>query len=94
MDSVYSWKGVIRNNHLYENVRNTGPIPKGNYSIGNIFRHPKKGAVVMRLTPSGAQNMFGKSGFLIHSNNARNDAFKECIILWRPVRSKISARSD
>jgi hypothetical protein len=75
-------------------VRNTGPIPKGSYSIGNAFRHPKKGPVVMRLTPSGTQNMFGRSGFLIHGNNVRNDASQGCIILSRPIRSQISASSD
>jgi hypothetical protein len=75
-------------------MRNTGPIPKGNYSIGNAFKHPKKEPVVMRLTPSNRQTMFGRSGFLIHGNYARNDASQGCIVLLRPIRKQISASSD
>ncbi len=75
-------------------MRNTGPIPKGNYSIGNACRNPKNSAVVMHLTPSGAQNVFGRSDFSIHGNNTRNDASQGSIILWRPIGSQISTSSD
>jgi hypothetical protein len=50
----------------------------------------------MRLTPSGGQNMFERSGFLIDSDSSKHDksASEGCIILDRNIRDKISASSD
>jgi len=90
----YSGTGLGRNNPAYEAVKNTGPIPKGTYSIGAAYTDATKGPVVMRLTPSGGQDMHGRDAFLIHGDNARNDASEGCIILSRAIRDQISASSD
>ncbi len=77
-------------------MKNVGPIPRGQYTIGPAYTDPHRGPVVMRLTPSGGQDMFGRDGFLIHGDNAKHDksASEGCIVLERGIRNKISASSD
>ncbi len=77
-------------------MKNVGPIPRGQYTIGPAYTDPHRGPVVMRLTPSGGQDMFGRDGFLIHGDNSKHDksASEGCIVLERGIRDKISASSD
>lgn len=82
-----------RNNPDLQNVRNTGPIPTGEYAIGPAQRHPSKGPVCMRLTPVG-HDAQGRSGFLIHGNNAQNDASQGCIIADPIIRNRIASSGD
>jgi hypothetical protein len=82
-----------RNNPALEAVHNVGPIPVGRYQIGKSFEHPHKGPVVMPLTPVG-HNALGRSGFLIHGDNAQNNASEGCIILRRNFRDAIAADVD
>jgi hypothetical protein len=47
----------------------------------------------MKLTPNGNQNMFGRTDFRIHGNNATNDASTGCIVMPKPVhRSTLGVR--
>lgn len=86
----YSGRGRGRNNPDLQAVVATGPIPRGEYRVGLPYTHPTKGPVVFRLTPSEQNDMFGRSGFLIHGDNARGDASHGCIILPRNVRDLIA----
>jgi hypothetical protein len=92
----YSGHGAGRNNPAEENVKNVGPIPKGEYTIGPAYTDPVRGPIVMRLTPSGGQNMFGRDGFLIHGDNSKMDgsASDGCIILGPTIREQISKSTD
>lgn len=83
------------NNPEMEDVPDFGPIPKGLWEIGKAFTHPKAGPVTMRLTmQKGA--LHGRSGFLIHGDNAKGDrsASNGCIIAPRWARLEISASPD
>lgn len=86
----YSGHGPGRNVPAEQMVPNVGPIPVGVYSIGPVFDHPQKGPRVMRLTPVSDTVTFGRSGFMIHGDNAKGDASEGCIILPRAVREAIS----
>ena len=82
-----------RNNSAMQNVANHGPIPQGQWTVGTAFNHPQKGPTVMSLTPVG-HNALGRSGFLIHGNNATNNASQGCIILGPALRQQISNSGD
>jgi hypothetical protein len=79
------------NDHEKESVRDVGPIPCGEWTIGDEFKHETKGPIVMRLTPVG-HKAHGRDGFLIHGDNSKMDrsASNGCIILSRELRERIS----
>jgi hypothetical protein len=73
-----------------------GPIPVGGYTIGDPVDGPPLGPVRMRLDPDAGNDMFGRSGFLIHADNSDHDytASEGCIILPRSVRDRIVNSGD
>lgn len=89
---AYSGHGPGLNNPELEAVPDVGPIPKGLWEIGLAFTHDRAGPVTMRLQmQSGA--LHGRSGFLIHGDNAKGDrsASNGCIVAPRWARLEISA---
>ena len=70
------------NNPDMENVREVGPIPRGEWSIGDEFKHEKLGPVAMRLTPVG-HKAHGRDSFVIHGDIDKGDksASNGCIVL-------------
>jgi hypothetical protein len=91
----YSGLGAGLNNPDMQHVRDTGPIPRGLYTIGgqqDIGR--LHGA--MRLEPDPANNMYGRWGFLIHGDDGSGaqDASRGCIVLPPGVRRRIAASRD
>lgn len=91
----YSGRGAGRNNPQLEHMRDIGPIPRGQYSIGAAHIHPGKGPLTMTLTPVG-HTARGRTAFLIHgdSRNHPGDASEGCIILPPDIRRRISASGD
>ncbi len=91
---AYSGHGEGVNNPAMESVPNVGPIPAGVYSIGPA-KDPvdQLGPIALPLTPIGGQEMFGRSAFFIHGDNAAMDhtASDGCIILPRSAREYIAA---
>ena len=87
----YAGRGKGLNNPDAEKERNVGPVPRGEYTIGEAFKHPTIGPLVMRLTPIG-HTAHGRSGFLIHGDNRKMDrsASRGCIILPPAVRTQIA----
>ena len=85
----YAGRGDGRNNPDMQNVANTGPVPRGNYTIGPSIRHNTAGPATHRLTPDAGNNMENRAGFLIHGDNATNDASEGCIIMPRTVRDSL-----
>jgi len=88
----YSGNTTGLNNPEAQEQHNIGPIPQGLYTISNSINHPKVGPVAMYLTPFKENDMFGRSGFLIHGDNAEQNhsASEGCIILPRTSRLQIS----
>lgn len=82
-----------RNNAAMQGTPNQGPIPAGQWNIGNAYSHASKGPTAMNLTPSG-HNALGRSAFMIHGNNVQNNASQGCIILGPAFRQAIAASND
>ena len=92
----YSGHGVGKNNPMMQAIKDVGPIPQGTYSIGEPFDTESHGPFVLRLSPTGATNTFGRSGFLIHGDSVCTPglASEGCIILSRVAREHIARSED
>lgn len=80
-----------RNNPDAQHVENTGPIPRGHYTIGPARNSERTGPAVRDLTPDPANNMEGRAHFEIHGDNRANDASEGCIIMPREVRDRLNS---
>ena len=90
----YSGCGEGRNAPGMQAVPNVGPIPQGQYTIGQAYNDPNLGPCVMHLDPTPDTNTFGRSLFRMHGNNINNDASHGCIIMPPSVRQLVSASND
>lgn len=100
----YSGKKPWKNLASAQNLRGEGPIPRGMYTIGNPFNykssphHHGTGPYLMRLIPYAGDQMFGRSGFLIHGDSTNPHEFGNasdgCIILNNPLRHVIGTSHD
>lgn len=92
----YSGKGAAKNNPLMQDVHNVGPIPAGDYSIGQPYDTETHGPFVLPLTPDSKNKMFGRSQFLIHGDSILHpgEASEGCIIYGRIVRERINKSLD
>lgn len=92
----YSGAGDGKNNPAMQDVPNVGPIPTGTYTIGEPSDTKTHGPYVLHLIPDPANEMFGRSGFLIHGDSvvAPGTASEGCIILPRKVREQIWASGE
>lgn len=86
----YAGRGPGRNNPTLQDRRNVGPLPVGDYQVSLPYRHHRKGPMVFKLTPDPRNQMFGRSGFLIHGDNTQGDASEGCIILDRSARDSLA----
>lgn len=99
-----AWDGIDaggsndhRNCSADQDIHATGPIPVGVYDIGDAFDDPHKGSVAMHLTPRPENDMFGRSGFMIHGDLSpprSGQASEGCIILNRTAREAIADSDD
>ena len=83
-----------RNNPDMQYVRQKGPLCEGKYKIGPVRTSQRVGPIAMDLTPIEGTDTKGRSAFMIHGDNKRNDASKGCIILARPIRQQIAKSKD
>ncbi|MBS1002925.1 tlde1 domain-containing protein [Acetobacter thailandicus] len=92
----YSGIDAGYNNPAMASSHNTGPIPKGKYTIGKPFHHPKTGGNTMRLTPSADTETYGRAGFMIHGDSKAHPgkASHGCIILLLIYRTQIMNSDD
>ncbi len=87
----YSGAGEGKNNSTAQSIKNVGPIPCGKYLIGAPVDTITHGPYVLPLTPDPANEMFDRSGFLIHGDSvvSPGTASEGCVILGRVTREKI-----
>jgi Protein of unknown function (DUF2778) len=94
----YSGNGTGLNEPDYQSIKNHGPIPQGDYTIGPAYSDSEKGPSVLPLTPNPTNEMFGRSGFLIHGDLigevGKFLASDGCIILAHDIRQAISDSAD
>ena len=85
----YSGFGVGKNKPLFEHHKDLGPLPSGWYTMhvvtdasGKAIDYEGKANPVIVLTPDKENQMFGRSGFLIHGDSRKEPgtASKGCVI--------------
>lgn len=93
----YSGKGDGKNNPQFQGVVDVGPIPQGRYTIGEpILKTPLHGPYVLPLTPATSNIMFGRAGFLMHSDSIVHpgEASEGCIVCPYSLRIEIWQSGD
>ncbi len=93
----YSGHQAGLNNPEMESISNTGPIPRGSWTISHFFDDPGgKGPIVAHLSPDEGTETFGRGGFMIHGDTAAHNegASHGCIILARTLREQIATSGD
>ncbi len=92
------WSGhdAGRDNPAMEQVHDIGPIPRGEWDIGDSVDSEKLGPVVMPLIPREGTVTYGRGGFFIHGASAVHpgESSHGCVILPRSVRMQIAASED
>jgi len=86
----YSGAPGFVNDPEAEHLRNRGPIPRGQWNIGNAF-NGTRGPVTMRLNPVD-HNAHGRTDMQIHGDrrgNPNREASQGCIIFTRQQREAI-----
>lgn len=85
-----------KNDPSKQAVQNVGPVPVGDYTIGEPFSTDTR-PFAMRLNPKPGTNTFGRSGFLIHGDGygkAAGTKSHGCIVVPRIVRWAIWGSGD
>lgn len=92
----YSGYAQGKNNPLMQSVRNTGPIPRGEWKIGPPRDSALRGPFTLPLTPCEGTDTLGRSHFLIHGDSKKRPGFAShgCIILSRTLREEIWESGD
>ena len=87
----YAGVGEGLNNPSMQQKGFVGPIPQGNWTIGQPYRHPTLGRMTMNLLPAGGTTTFGRDLFRIHGDNSKANfsASQGCIVTGAGVRSAI-----
>jgi hypothetical protein len=85
-----------KNNPDMQDVAQTGPLPRGTYSIEAPQNSPHTGPFTLDLTPDPANEMFGRSAFRIHGDSMEHPgtASEGCIITARAIRELIWTSGD
>ena len=90
----WAGRGDGRNNPAMQFVYETGPLPRGRYTIAAPVYHPRLGPLSYRLTPDPANEMQGRDGFFIHGASVdpstRGQESKGCIVMSRSVREVLA----
>jgi len=89
---AYSGKGHYKNDPEAQAIHDQGPIPKGYYTIDSPRDTVTHGPFVLPLLPFADNQMFGRSGFLIHGDSVVHPgtASEGCIIAARYIREDIA----
>jgi hypothetical protein len=94
----YSGHAEGVNNPALQSHRGIGPIPRGIFVIGAPFDSPDHGEYCLRLTPHPENEMFDRSGFLMHGDKKSMPgmfaASLGCVIQARATREKVWNSGD
>lgn len=92
----YSGAGAGKNNASMQADIDMGPIPCGVYSIETPVNSIEHGPFAMPLLPAATNEMFGRSGFMLHGDSIAHpgDASEGCVIMARSIREYVWASGD
>ena len=84
-----------KNNPLMQDVKSIGPLPKGEYGLGEVVLTSHLGPYAIPLIPSPENQMFGRGGFFIHGDTTPSgNASEGCIIMPKIIRLRIYGSDD
>ena len=77
-------------------VEGEGPIPRGIYTIQPSLFSPHTGPLSMHLDPFPDNQMYNRSGFMIHGDSEQHpgSASCGCIVVGHNTRQLIADSSD
>lgn len=80
--NAYSGHWAGKNNPLMTNVKDVGPLPTGEYIIGDPYKHDDLGPVCFNLEPGPLNQMFSRKDFRLHADSIFHpgDASHGCIV--------------
>lgn len=88
----WAGNGAGKNNPAMQDVRSTGPLPQGLYSVGAWQSHPRLGPMAAELMQIEGET-FGRSAFFIHGPSLRSEHYGEesrgCIVIPRVGRDLV-----
>lgn len=92
----YAGRGTGRNNPAMEQVRGTGPLPRGSYTIDPPRDSRHVGTYAMPLTPLPGTQTYGRSAFYIHGDSHAHpgEASDGCIVFGLNARQQVWASGD
>jgi len=92
----YSGAALGKNNPQMQDVRDVGPIPVGDYTMGTPFDSPDHGPFCIPLIPDPGTQLYGRDAFLIHGDSVHKPgtASRGCIIMSRDVRNTMWQSGD
>lgn len=96
-EKCYAGKGDGKNNPILQNVHYVGPLPRGDYKIiGPPFDDPHMGPKILGLSPMPLTQMFGRTGFFMHSDSLSHPgaASEGCIVTSLQLREIIWDSGD
>lgn len=92
----YSGDPAHKNDPAAQSLRNQGPIPVGDYTIGSPVNTLTHGPYVLPLYPDPKNNMWNRFSFLVHGDSVLEPgtASQGCIILAHALREMIWDSTD
>lgn len=94
----YSGHAEHANHPADETLKNLGPIPRGTYTIGaaDALDGGPHGPFVLPLDADANNEMYGRSGFLMHGDNSEGNhtASMGCIIMPKATRVLVAQSGD
>lgn len=84
------------NNPKMQDMKHIGPLPVGKYDLGEVIAESHLGPYVIPLIAHPENEMYGRSGFYMHGDNAKlnKSASEGCIIMPRIVRVRVYGSDD
>ena len=79
-----------------DDLKATGPLPRGRYTITPPVNHPHLGPMAMFLQPDSSNEMHGRGDFFIHADSIRNpgSGSQGCIVLSNQARKTVWDSGD
>lgn len=92
----YSGHGRGKNNASMQAAKGVGPIPRGQWTIGEPYDSQNTGPYTLGLAPKAGTDTEGRDQFRIHGDSIAHpgEASHGCIILPRAVRVAIVKSGD
>ena len=94
VETAYSGYGSCKNNPDMQGIKSLGPIPIGDYQVGDVTTiHNGSIKNAIPLVPFASNHMFGRDGFFMHGDGTvePGKASEGCIVCSLQTRLKVAS---